>query len=96
MTLPFIDSDLLYRGRFDCIHLPIVIFVIGNIPIIDIVYFPGAFYPGVPIQPVCIRYNNSLVSRTYKYSLLSYLIFLQNVNTFFRFMCTVVKIVHNY
>lgn len=31
----------------------------------------GAFYPGVPVQPVCVRYPNRLVCKLY-YNLLVY------------------------
>jgi hypothetical protein len=30
-----------------------------------ITFKPGAFYPGVPIQPVCIRYPNKLDTVTW-------------------------------
>ena len=30
-----------------------------------IFYCAGAFYPGVPVQPVCLRYHNKLVRETH-------------------------------
>lgn len=58
--------NIMYRMKY-CTVLQVLIFPEGTCTNRSclITFKPGAFYPGVPIQPVCIRYPNKLDTVTW-------------------------------